>query len=367
MGFKGYWFNKIKQKYTTNKYPHCYVGVINKLGGLGVHWGKFDNLYNRGSAIFGKFDNLINRVSARFGTFIPVEFKDAIHFGYLDNVKNKVSASFGSLNEGGNDMVVSHTLGLNTDDFMINYIDGFTMAVEGQWHKLEPIALDNSYTLYDADLNPLNPTNYGIVIYYKLVIPASMIIDRENDWITSNGNYGFNKAGRLGTPINIQDNKNADALLFNVVPLEYFLPPLNETSIPNEDFATGASIASTHIYDSSTNKDYVQAATPYATRPEKFLFFNSVHTNNNKYDERQVRVVFNTDTDSVTYSIITDGNGLNLPVGDYKQSYANYLMPLLFKPMGLRTACPAYDNQTDQYPELNAWIYCVLGVKEMES
>ena len=353
MGFKGYWFNKIKQKYTTNKYPHCYVGVINKLGGLGVHWGKFDNLYNRESAIFGKFDNIINRVSARFYV--------------LDNVKNRVSARFGSLNEGGNDMVASHTLGLNTDDFMICETENFKMAVENEWHKLEPIELDNSYKLYDADLNELEPTNYGIVIYYKLVVPASLIDGTlSNDFVTSNGVQGFNNAIKLGTPIYIFDTKDADALLFNNIPFEYRLPTgLNETSIPNEDFATGASIASTFINDLTTNKYYVQAASPNTSRPEKFLFYNNITTNNSNYGNRQVRVAF--EGTSVTYSIITDGNGLNLPVGDYKLNNANYLMPLLFNPIGLRTAKLNSANQFNNHPELNAWIYCVFGVKEMES
>ena len=359
MGFRGYWFNKIKQKYTTNKYPHCYIGIINKLGGLGVHWGKFENLLNKMSAKFGYFDNLINRKSARFG--------------YFDNIRNRTSARFGSIENGGTDMVITHTLNLDSTDFMVdNSTPGFKMAVEGEWHSLEPISLDNSYTLYDAELNPLDPTNYGIVIFYKIVVPAGLIDPSitENDWITSHNKYGFQKAISLGTPIAIKDGTDFDALFIEHNNINYFLPgTLNQTSLPNSEFATGASIASTYIHDASENKNYVQAATPNSDRPDKFLFFNSANSATDPFDDRQVRIVIDKDAGKLTYSIITDGNGLNLPVGEYKDNRANYLMPLLFKPMGLRTAelSSRATNTDEEFKNLNAWIYCVLGVKEITS
>lgn len=371
MGFNGYWFNKIKQKYTTNKYPHCYVGIINKLGGLGTHWGKFDNILNKMSAKFGYTDNVLNKVTALFGHLIPVEYKDAIHFGYFDNIKNRISARFGSINDGGNNMVLTHTVNLDTTDFIVDTnTQGFKMAVEGAWHKLEPISLDNSYTLYDAELNPLDPTNYGIVIFYKIVVPAGLVNSSitTNDWITSRNKYGFQKAVNLGTPISIQDTDNFDALLIEHPTIAYALPStLNQTSLPNSNFATGSSIASTFI-----NKDntlYVQAATPINTRPPKFLFYNSVLSNQTNFNDRQVRIVINKDAGTLSYSIITDGNGLNLPVGNYKDNRAKYLMPLLFKPMGLRTATLAEfaNNNSENVKNLNAWIYCVLGVKEITS
>ena len=45
-------------------------------------------------------------------------------------------------------------------------------------------------------------------------------------------------------------------------------------------------------------------------------------------------------------------------------------MPLLFKPMGLRTATlgnNANNTNDEKVKDLNAWIYCVLGVKEITS
>ena len=41
MGFRGYWFNN-SGTYRTNKYPHCYVGIVKPSGALWGGFGKYD-------------------------------------------------------------------------------------------------------------------------------------------------------------------------------------------------------------------------------------------------------------------------------------------------------------------------------------
>ena len=67
MAFKGYWFNNMKQKYLTFKYPHCYVGIINQMG-EGASWGNFiDKLVHNKSTTFGNYSK--QGIEASFGKY----------------------------------------------------------------------------------------------------------------------------------------------------------------------------------------------------------------------------------------------------------------------------------------------------------
>ena len=130
MGFRGYWFNN-SGTYRTNKYPHCYVGIVKPSGAL---WGGF-----------GKYD----------GTVRPV-------FGGFGKYNGTVRPVWGSY--GGD--IVTHTVRPDGFDTTANF------RIEKEWHKLEGTLNGNEKPLYDATGHKMENPNYVIDLYYKLIAPG---------------------------------------------------------------------------------------------------------------------------------------------------------------------------------------------------
>ena len=130
MGFRGYWFNN-SGTYRTNKYPHCYVGIVKPGGAI---WGGF-----------GKYDGTVRPVFGGFGKY--------------DGTVRPVWGSYGG-------DIVTHTVttfaqAVDTD-----------FRVETEWHKLEGTLNGNERPLYDATGHYMENPNYVIDLYYKVIVPA---------------------------------------------------------------------------------------------------------------------------------------------------------------------------------------------------
>ena len=144
MGFRGYWFNN-SGTYRTNKYPHCYVGIVKPSGAI---WGGF-----------GKYDGT-KRIS--YGGFCKYDGTKRIGYGGFGKYDGTVRPVWGSY--GGD--IVTHTVttfaqAVDTD-----------FRVETEWHKLEGIINGNETPLYDATGHEMRNPNYVIDLYYKLIAPG---------------------------------------------------------------------------------------------------------------------------------------------------------------------------------------------------
>lgn len=357
MAFKGYFFNKINKKYLTCKYPHCYVGTINNII-TSSYWG---TLNKQG----------INS-----------------HFSTLN--KKGISAYFGNDNEEANNMLYSFTKNLNQTDFYYDFRDGFNMAVEKEWHMVDPISIptSNKTDLYDVELNKLDDSNYAIRIFYKLVLPLSSFSDSgitNNDLLTSyNNNYfstTFEKAS-IGSPclpfFNYSDSglRCLKGLVLDknlTASGAYQLPSnniLNNTSIPKSAFAVGATIADGYAgfkidrktfsirNDASINSSYDTFNSP------NYLFMSRSLDVTEGYQGFQGMQVSDT---TVTYSVDTSAELMNIPVYSNNSSTNLKFMPRLFEPFGLMLFANGNigrvynDDYKNQLKNISGWIYYVLG------
>ena len=130
MGFRGYWFNN-SGTYRTNKYPHCYVGIVKPGGAI---WGGF-----------GKYDGTVRPVFGGFGKY--------------DGTVRPVWGSFGG-------DIMTHTVRPDGFDTTANF------RIEKEWHKLEGTLNGNERPLYDATGHYMENPNYVIDLYYKLIAPG---------------------------------------------------------------------------------------------------------------------------------------------------------------------------------------------------
>lgn len=358
MAFKGYWFNKIKQKYTTNKYPHCYVGVINNII-TSSYWG------------------VLNKQGINS------------HFSTLN--KKGVSAYFGNDNEEANNMLHSFTKNLNQTDFYYDIRDGFNMAVEKEWHMVDPISIptSNKIDLYDVELNKLNDSNYGIRIFYKLVLPLSSFSDSgitTNDLLTNYNNSYFSttfEKASIGSPCLPFYNYSSSGLrcLKGLVVDKnltasgaYQLPSnniLNNTSIPKSDFAVGATIADGYAgfkLDGKTfsirNDASIKASSSSLFNSPNYLFMSRSLNVSEGYQGFQGMQVSDT---TVTYSVDTSAALMNIPVHSNNSSTNLKFMPRLFEPFGLMLFAEGSieriynDDYKNQLKNISGWIYYVLG------
>lgn len=261
-----------------------------------------------------------------------------------------------------------HQLQLNKDDFFYDMADGFRMGVEKTWHKLAPVSVSKNIIMHDSELNELEPTNYGITIFYKLVVPLSEFSDSgvtENDFEYQINQYGFNNANHLGLPFKLMRGAYTDqltALDMQRVTLAYVTPHgLNDTSLPNSAFAVGSSLQNS-IQDVGTKYTIPKTADLGYT----FLLGSSLPADNTGR-VNPVRVNVDKDNGTVSYTVTTDSNCLNVPTNDFNEqaSYHKYLMPLLFHEYGLmiNNGDPGDYNK----PIYNAWICMVLGVTEIKA
>ena len=130
MGFRGYWFNN-SGTYRTNKYPHCYVGIVKPSGALWGGFGKYDGTTRISWGGFGKYDGTVRPVWGSFGGDI-----------------------------------VTHTVRPDGFDTTANF------RIEKEWHKLEGTLNGNERPLYDATGHYMENPNYVIDLYYKLIAPG---------------------------------------------------------------------------------------------------------------------------------------------------------------------------------------------------
>ena len=144
MGFRGYWFNN-SGTYRTNKYPHCYVGIVKPGGAIWGGFGKYDGTKRISYGGFGKYD----------GTVRPV-------FGGVGKYDGTVRPIWGSF--GGD--IMTHTVRPDGFDTTANF------RIEKEWHKLEGTLNGNERPLYDATGHYMENPNYVIDLYYKLIAPG---------------------------------------------------------------------------------------------------------------------------------------------------------------------------------------------------
>lgn len=260
-----------------------------------------------------------------------------------------------------------HQLQLNRDDFFYDMADGFRMGVEKTWHKLQPVSVSKNIIMHDSELNELEPTNYGITIFYKLVVPLSEFSDSgvtENDFEYEQYRFGFNNANHLGLPFKLLDGRFTNqltALDMQRVTLAYVTPhDLNTTSLPNSAFAVGESLQNPK-QDVGTR--YTIPKTDGVRH--SFLLGSSYSAD---ITDRVIPVRVNVDKNNgtVSYTVTTDSNCLNVPTDGFNEQSSShkYLMPLLFHEYGIMINNGESSNSTK--PNYTAWICMVLGVTEIQ-
>ena len=144
MGFRGYWFNN-SGTYRTNKYPHCYVGIVKPGGAIWGGFGKYDGTVRPVFGGFGKYDGTVRPVFGGFGKY--------------DGTVRPVWGSFGG-------DIMTHTVRPDGFDTTANF------RIEKEWHKLEGTLNGNEKPLYDATRHKMENPNYVIDLYYKLIAPG---------------------------------------------------------------------------------------------------------------------------------------------------------------------------------------------------
>ena len=144
MGFRGYWFNN-SGTYRTNKYPHCYVGIVKPGGAIWGGFGKYDGTKKISWGGFGKYDGTVRPVFGGFGKY--------------DGTVRPIWGSFGG-------DIMTHTVRPDGFDTTANF------RIEKEWHKLEGTLNGNERPLYDATGHYMENPNYVIDLYYKLIAPG---------------------------------------------------------------------------------------------------------------------------------------------------------------------------------------------------
>ena len=144
MGFRGYWFNN-SGTYRTNKYPHCYVGIVKPSGAIWGGFGKYDGTTRISYGGFGKYDG-----TKRIGYG---------GFGKYDGTVRPIWGSYGG-------DIMTHTVRPDGFDTTANF------RIEKEWHKLEGTLNGNERPLYDATGHYMENPNYVIDLYYKLIAPG---------------------------------------------------------------------------------------------------------------------------------------------------------------------------------------------------
>lgn len=356
MGLRGYYFNT-KGRYMTYKFPHCYVGVK----GLkeGAHWGPLNNKGRRSN--WGRMNS------------------------------KGIAYTWGNYN-GGSDMQVQHTLKMDQTDFNYDHTPGFAMAVEKTWHSARPVSLNKDIVLYDIEGNELEPNNYGIVIWYKIVVPLALFSasgEVANDLLALNRVYGnqysacLDNANRIGQPVleaggngnfrgvivsgdhSYSANKN-DA---------YMLPSLmNKSGIAQSDFATGADLSSAFgvQLDNIGNSSVTQTAAGSGgfasnSSDSHFLFMN---IGGRGTTGATVGIIIDPIASQINYTLDISTTLMNIPTEDSRSW--KHLLPLLFKPFGMMpyqrgSSAPMNNAEMQNITKYEcAWFYYVLGVDKFD-
>lgn len=282
-------------------------------------------------------------------------------------------------------MVVTKSLPLDSDHFNFDLTQGFEMAVEKDWNVLDFTDLNDQLTIYDADLRPMQPSKYGVRIFYKACIPMCYV-DPENypdnplvktaDNASFRGKYLDLIDGTvLGSPVNKMSQGSTSEqsygefgyhglLIDSDVPTTksaYALPDdraLNHTNVAKWAFAGGSSLASCKV-----DGGYYQPK-DISLYTENVMGFAYMLMNKGGYNAGGV-ASFIVNNGALAYSIDTSANRFNLPTDDDHVENNKYLQPALFIPFGVAFADHLTINDQETPVDTTGWFYCVLGVNEV--
>ena len=293
MGFRGYWFNN-SGTYRTNKYPHCYVGIVKPSGAIWGGFGKYDGTTRISYGGFGKYDGT-KRVG--YGGF-----------GKYDGTVRPVWGSYGG-------DIVTHTVttfaqAVDTD-----------FRVETEWHKLEGIINGNETPLYDATGHKMENPNYVIDLYYKVIVPA--VGKTAMEVFFNNGYYKRTDLSLLceqlsGSNTFIDGYGASKGAVFGSNPTRgiMFLPSFTGSN----NLPTGTVIGNTNdwwshefhgIDNNSYSAPFLNTFNNDSSTPHNLLLSGVVYTNT-----------------SITYSINPSFAACGIPITD-TNSGIKYLMPEL--------------------------------------
>lgn len=319
MGFRGYWFNN-SGTYRTNKYPHCYVGIVKPGGAIWGGFGKYDGTTRISYGGFGKYDG-----TKRIGYG---------GFGKYDGTVRPVWGSYGG-------------------DIMTHTVTTFAQAVdtdfrvETEWHKLEGIPMNNATPLYDATGHKMENPNYVIDLYYKVIVPA--VGKTAMEVFFKDGYYRRTDLSLLceqlsGSNTFIDNNGCSKGAVFGSNPTRgiMFLPSF----AANSSLPSGTVIGNTKdlwspkfhgIDNNSYAAPFLNTFNNDSGTPHNLLLSGVVYTNT-----------------SITYSINPSFAACGIPITDTDSSI-KYLMP------ELRSGFVMIDNiNTDKaIPYLGALYMCL--------
>ena len=342
MSFHGYWFNKFKQQYLTYKYPHCYVGIKQKLGGL-PWWGIYSKKYA----------------------------KDPWWGDY----------------SGGS--IVNHVI--RAGDCTRSQLDTYwDVYVENTWHVIEPGSIRTGIgRMCDASFNELFPDDAALTLFYKAVVPAyafnSLV---QIDSLTYNGTQRDTSTllhgGVIGAP-GVQgaggNSKRYGALSVSKSLIAsdhaYDLPSdamLNRTGTPMTDFPDGNNILDyqlnvSHYFDDGQgvqrqyNVREVDGNVNF-NRAYEFLAINANSGSNTKMVNFAYDVV-PSDTNKasfLSYHVNHHLETFNIPSNDGSlfNPQCIYMLPELFEPFMM-----VLPNDKDITDLGTMALYCVFGVKSI--
>jgi hypothetical protein len=343
MGFHGYYFNKFKQKYLTYKYPHCYVGIIQKLeDGQNPFWGNYEH-----------------------------GFKKSVWIGDYS---------------GG--AIVTHIIGKSDCTRSVHGND-WDVYVENAWHGIIPTSVNNNVKrMCDANFNELLPDGVAITMFYKAVVPTYSWDLALKDSLMFGTSYS-EKISTLfhGSVIGIPgargvSGNNYRYSLLKVDPTlvesdsAYDLPSnsvLNQTSTPMSDFPAGNDILDFNLNIYHQFPDANNVMRNYNVRevdknvsfnsPFEFLGVNWSGGSGAKmvsfaYD---VAPTDRAKATQLTYDVNHNLALFNIPNNDGDvDGHTMYMIPELFQPFMMVLPNTGNAGSSDLG---NMALYCVFGVK----
>lgn len=282
-------------------------------------------------------------------------------------------------------MIVTKSLPLDSEHFNFDLTKGFEMAVEKDWNVLDFTNLNDQLTIYDADLRPMQPSKYGIRIFYKACIPMCYVDPetyKSNPLVKTANNSAFHgkyldliDGTVIGSPVNKMsqgtavEQRNGEfgyhALLIDENAIAnkpaYALPDdraLNHTNVAKWAFATGSSIASckvdTNYYQPKDIGLYDDDVKGFA-----YMLMNKGGLNDGGVAS------FIVNNGALAYSIDTSANRFNIPTDDDNINSHKYLQPALFVPFGVAFSDHLTLNNQETPVDTAGWFYCILGVNEV--
>lgn len=282
-------------------------------------------------------------------------------------------------------MIVTKSLPLDSEHFNFDLTKGFEMAVEKDWNVLDFTNLNDQLTIYDADLRPMQPSKYGIRIFYKACIPMCYVDPetyKSNPLVKTANNNSFHgkyldliDGTVIGSPVNKMSQGPAveqrygefgyHALLIDENAIAnkpaYALPDdraLNHTNVAKWAFASGSSIASCKV---DTNYYQPKDIGLYDDNVKGFAY---MLMNKGGLNDGGV-ASFIVNNGALAYSIDTSANRFNIPTDDDNINSHKYLQPALFVPFGVAFSDHLTLNGQETPVDTAGWFYCILGVNEV--